>query len=406
MHDPQLNSRTLTRRRLFTLGSVAATGAAAGAAGLSLNREQTPKQAAVPAASAPDRVPFDGLHQAGVATAAQAHLLLTAYDLAPGAGRTELAAVLKTWTAAARDLTAGRPAAPDPGLDTGTGPAALTVTVGFGGSLLDKLGLPRPAALADLPPFQGDRLDAARSDGDVVVQVCADDPMIIANADRVLRRAAAGTLLARWHDAGFQSAAARRDGQTTRNLMGQLDGTNNISTGQATVGGPVWVDAAEPAFILGGTYMAVRRIRMLLDRWESAPTARQEHVIGRHKASGAPLGSAQETDAVDLHAPGPGSTPLIPANSHVRLSTPGDGEKMRRRGYSYTAGPLPDGSADQGLLFISFQKDPTTSFVPVQQRLAERDALNEFTLTTGSALFAVLPGTRDDRDWIGRTLLD
>ena len=403
MPNPQTDSRTLTRRRLFALGSAGVAGAAASAAGLSLTQQPAPEQPA--ARTTPGQVPFDGLHQAGVATAAQAHLLLTAYELAPGAGRTELATVLKAWTAAARELVAGRPAAPNPLLDGGTGPAALTITVGVGGSLLDTLALPRPAALVDLPNFPGDRLDPARSDGDVVVQICADDPMIIANADRVLRRAATGTLLGRWHDTGFQSAAARRDGTSTRNLMGQLDGTNNISTGQTTVSGPVWIDATDPGWMLGGTYMAVRRIRMLLDRWESVPVHRQEQVIGRHKASGAPLGSTQETDAVDLDARGPHGAPLIPVDSHVRLSTPGEGEKMRRRSYSYTAGPLPDGTADQGLLFVSFQKDPTTSFVPVQQRLAERDALNAFTLTTGSALFAVLPGTRDDQDWLGRALL-
>ncbi|MFF0143997.1 hypothetical protein [Amycolatopsis sulphurea] len=40
--------------------------------------------------------------------------------------------------------------------------------------------------------------------------------------------------------------------------------------------------------------------------------------------------------------------------------------------------------------------------IPVQQRLAQHDA---FTRTTGSALFAALPGVTGPDDWYGRALL-
>jgi deferrochelatase/peroxidase EfeB len=44
--------------------------------------------------------------------------------------------------------------------------------------------------------------------------------------------------------------------------------------------------------------------------------------------------------------------------------------------------------------------------VPIQRRLAERDALNEYVEHTGSALFAVAPGVRAAGDWFGRALFD
>jgi len=137
----------------------------------------------------------------------------------------------------------------------------------------------------------------------------------------------------------------------------------------------------------------------------AVPTGAQEQVIGRHKVSGASLGSARETDNVDLQARRADGTPLIPAHGHVRLSTPGPGEQMLRRGYSYRAGLLPDRTSDDGLLFLAYQSDPRTSFVPVQRRLAAHDARNAFTRTTGSGVFAVLPGTTDPSDWLGRRLL-
>lgn len=397
-------SPVLSRRRLLALGGTAAAGAAAGAAGALVAPRPEGDAAAPTARPLPETVPFDGPHQAGIATRPQGHLLLTAYDLRPDARRTALDHLLRGWTDAARALTTGTPVPGDPGIATGAGPAALTVTVGLGGVLLDRLGLPRPPALVDLPAFDGDRIDRARSDGDLVVQLCCDDPLVLADADRVLRAVAAPAARPRWQDTGFQGAGARRDGHTTRNLMGQFDGTNNTTTGSQTVGGPVWAGPADGAWS-GGTYLVFRRIRMLLDRWEKVPTASQEQVIGRHKVSGAPLGSARETDNVDLQARRADGAPLIPAGSHVRLSTPGPGEQMLRRSYSYRAGLLPDGTSDDGLLFLSYQSDPRTSFVPVQRRLAAHDALNAFTRTSGSGVFAVLPGTTGPSDWLGRRLL-
>jgi deferrochelatase/peroxidase EfeB len=62
------------------------------------------------------------------------------------------------------------------------------------------------------------------------------------------------------------------------------------------------------------------------------------------------------------------------------------------------------GQLDAGLFFIAFQRDPRTQFVPLQQRLGESDALNEYVKHTGSAVFACPPGVREG-GYVGDTLL-
>ena len=47
-----------------------------------------------------------------------------------------------------------------------------------------------------------------------------------------------------------------------------------------------------------------------------------------------------------------------------------------------------------GLFFLAYQRDPRRQFVPIQRRLAAHDALNEYIVHTGSALFAMFPGVR------------
>ncbi|MFF1903010.1 Dyp-type peroxidase [Kitasatospora sp. NPDC058218] len=86
----------------------------------------------------------------------------------------------------------------------------------------------RPAALAPLPDFPDDRLDPARSGGDVFVRIGADDPLAAVHALRTVRRLAQGDAASRWLMAGFGRARGTAPADTTdRNLMGQLDGSGN-----------------------------------------------------------------------------------------------------------------------------------------------------------------------------------
>jgi deferrochelatase/peroxidase EfeB len=175
--------------------------------------------------------------------------------------------------------------------------------------------------------------------------------------------------------------------------MGFKDGTNNPKGDDpAAMARSVWVGARErPTWLRGGSYLVARRIRMRLDAWNATPVHRQERVIGRHKQSGAPLGGRHEHDHVDLNAGVSKGDPVIPTDAHIRLSAPSanGGKRLLRRSYNYR-----ESDTDAGLLFLAYQRHPR-QFVAIQRRLGERDdALGEFIVHEGSALFACPPGYR------------
>jgi len=178
--------------------------------------------------------------------------------------------------------------------------------------------------------------------------------------------------------------------------MGFKDGTNNIRAEDGdAMERFVWVQPSDgPRWMAGGTYLIARRIQILFDVWDATSLEGQERVIGREKLSGAALGAKNEYDPVDLAAMASGS-PTIPSDAHIRLASPhyNDGQRILRRGYSYSEPPEPgSGQIDAGLFFICFQRDPRRQFIPIQRRLAASDALNHHTLHTASAIFACPPG--------------
>src|SRR6185312_14713950 len=92
-------------------------------------------------------VPFHGAHQAGIVTPQPKYLQFAGFDV-HSSGKPALVALLKRWTATAEQLTAGSGSDGTAAFD----PAALTITIGFGGSLFDhRFGLAanRPAALVE-----------------------------------------------------------------------------------------------------------------------------------------------------------------------------------------------------------------------------------------------------------------
>ncbi len=369
-------------------------------------------------------MPFYGAHQAGVATPAQEYLHFAAFDMTSDA-LSDLREMLQQWTAAAATMTAGEPYQGDAqeldqspvetGEALGLGPSRLTLTFGFGPSLFrsgvsDRFSLAsqRPAELEPLPPFQGDSLEVSRSGGDLCVQACADDPQVAFHAIHVLSRIAGGTAVLRWAQPGFGRASSTGRTQiTARNLMGFKDGTDNIRAEEtAAMNDFVWVQRTnEPAWMAGGTYLIARRIRILFDVWDTTSLEGQQRTIGRDKLTGAPLGERAEYDPVDLSATSNGEL-LVPANAHIRLANPqnNDGQRILRRGYSYSEGAEPEtGEIDAGLFFIAFQRSPQHQFIPLQRRLAVSDALNRHTLHTSSAIFACPPGVQSG-SFIGEPL--
>ncbi|TDC20811.1 deferrochelatase/peroxidase EfeB [Streptomyces sp. 8K308] len=403
----------ISRRRLLT------TAGTAGAAGLALGTAGgAVAHAAVAAPGEPalttlgaTAVPFHGTHQPGITTPAQTHGHLVALDLARDAGRREAANLLRRWSTLAARLMAGETPVDDTAVARDAGPASLTVTIGLGHGFFDATGLAdaRPAALDPLPVFSNDALDPARSDGDLWLQIGADDALVAFHALRALQRAAAGTAAVRWQMTGFnRSPGATARPMTSRNLMGQIDGTNNPRPTDDDFDQRVFVpEDGAPGWMAGGSYVVVRRIRMLLDDWERRSEAEQERVIGRRKSDGAPLTGGDETTPVDLEAAEADGSPVIAANAHVRVSAPetNGGAAMLRRPFSFHDGFLDDGSPDAGLLFVCWQADPLRGFVPVQRKLDRGDALSTFIRHEASALFAV-PGGAAEGEYVGQRLLE
>ncbi|MFI6449878.1 iron uptake transporter deferrochelatase/peroxidase subunit [Kitasatospora sp. NPDC050543] len=364
-------------------------------------------------------VPFYGEHQAGIATPVQDRLHFAAFDVST-TSREALVRMLKEWTRAAAAMTGGREigtgaatglaqAPPD---DTGEAlglPASrLTLTIGFGPGLFEKDGVDRfglrarrPEALVDLPAFAHDRLDPARSGGDICVQACADDPQVAVHAIRNLARIGMGVVNVRWSQLGFgKTSSTTPDAQTPRNLMGFKDGTHNIAgTDGAALAEHVWAASGDgPEWMTGGSYLVARRIRMHIETWDRTPLKEQEDIFGRTKGEGAPFGKARERDTPDLAA--------MPEGSHVRLAHPdsNDGLMILRRGFSFTDGTDGLGRLDAGLFFLAYQRDTRKAFVPLQRRLAGSDLLNEYIQHVGSAHFACPAGVRKPGEWWGQAL--
>jgi deferrochelatase/peroxidase EfeB len=410
-------------------------GMLAAAGGLLAVATTRPALAQTPVAAAMVE-PFHGPHQAGIATPQQAHCYLMALDLVTRK-RSDVVALLQAWTVAAARLTAGQTAEPlgadltrpagDGGSALGLPPARLTLTFGFGPGLfvqngVDRYGLAaqRPAALADLPRFNGDQLDPKRTGGDLVIQACADDPQVAFHAVRELLRLCYGNAQPRWAQSGFLAEATA--GQTPRNLMGFKDGTLNPATdGVTTPDMPgrfadvVWAGAEGPGWMNGGSYLVARRIRISLEHWDRTEVDFQEQVIGRHKPSGAPLGRSGEFDPLGLDRVDGDGNPVIPQNAHARLgaAAANGGAQILRRGYAYNDGlsftaerwpPWRQGMMyDAGLMFLAYQRDPRSGFTRIFEPMAKLDALNQFVTHNGSGLFACPPGTKPG-DFIGQAL--
>lgn len=391
--------------------------------------------------------PFDGLHQSGIITGTQRQTVLAAFDVV-GSDRGDLAALLQAWSRLGRELTQGRSVTvpiyspphgggSDAYADTtggsttddsfeayGLGPNRLTLTIGLGRSLFvgsghdNRFGIAHllPPALVDLPTFSGDEIEGADSHGDLLLQACADDPQVAFHAVRAMARIAPDVATLRWTQVGF--SPDNSDG-TPRNLMGFKDGTINSNLHPpSNLDATVWAGAEGPAWMRDGSYLVYRRIRMALEHWDRVPATQQEQVFGRTKLAGAPLGESTESDPLDLSKKDRAGQPLIPLDAHVRLAAPesNKGAVILRRAFSYNNGTTPFVERwppwrqaleyDAGLLFLAYQQDPRTGFIPVNTTLSETDALNQFITHTASAVFAVPPGARGPGDWVGRTLLD
>src|SRR5204863_3446427 len=226
--------------------------------------------------------------------------------------------------------------------------AGLTITIGFGASLFedvdgnDRFGIAaqRPAALAALPRFPGDALEAEISGGDLCVQACANDPQVAVHAVRNLARIGFGAVSVRWSQLGFgRTSSTSRAQVTPRNLFGFKDGTRNLKAEDtAALAEHLWVRPEDgPSWLAGGAYLVTRKVRMMVETWDRTSLGEQESIIGRAKGSGAPPHGHDEFDPIDLAVRDAAGEPVVPTTAHVRLAHPdtNGGARLLRRGYNF-----------------------------------------------------------------------
>ncbi|MFF7648906.1 Dyp-type peroxidase [Streptomyces sp. NPDC007983] len=361
-------------RRLF----LGATGTAA-AAGLTAGcqaRPARPDRSDAPAPTPP--VSPTGRYQAGIARPqpAQPNLLALVADLVDAAPVRPLLAELGQ---AIRTLTTGSDARL-----MGLPPGDLTVTIGVGPRLVRAVDPALPGA-KDLPRFSRERIAPEARGGDLLIQICAGDPMVVTVVAAALLEQAGDRIRERWRQSGRRGSnvPVRQGLAAPRNLFGFVDGIVGPHT-RAEQQRHLWL--AGPAPVAGGTLAVLRRMELDLPRFARLPVAEQEAVFGRHRATGVPLSGGTIASGPDLGAKTPDGRYLVPADAHARrahANVVGVG-LMLRRSYSID-GPAP------GLLFMSFQNDIRT-FTSTLTSMDNSDALLGFTTTTASATFLMLPG--------------
>ncbi|WEB39502.1 Dyp-type peroxidase [Streptomyces yunnanensis] len=363
-------------RRTFldVTGAMVAAGLTAGCTSDSAQ----PGRHAPSAAATPMPVPATGRHQAGITLPqpAQPNLLAVVADLATSAAAGPLLAELGQ---AIRTLAAGT----DPRL-LGLPPGDLTVTVGVGPRLVRTAGATLPGA-ADLPQFSRERIAPPARGGDLLIQICASDPLLLPVVAAALLDRAGDRIHERWRQSARRGTNAPVGNGLTapRNPLGFIDGIVGPHT-TAEQQRDLWL--AGPPAVAGGTLAVLRRMELDLPRFAALSVAEQEAVFGRRRATGVPLSGGTIATNPELGAKTPDGRYLVPADAHVRRANPtvvGTG-LMLRRSYS-TDEPAP------GLLFISFQNDLRT-FTATLTHMETSDALLPFTTTTASATFLILPG--------------
>lgn len=397
---PPTEDSGFTRRRLFATGAAVGVGAAVGAG---LTRTLTPEATTVQAVHGSDTVPFYGKYQAGIATEPAAHVSFLAFDLDRDIDKSALVRLMRLLTDSASRLTQGEAALADTEPELASKPARLTVTFGFGPRFVQIAHGTLPPWLKALPPFAIDELSPQWSDGDLVVQISADDQTALAHAVRVLSKDARSFGRIRWRQDGFRhSPGTVKSGTTMRNLFGQVDGTVNPAPGTQEFERAVWCDEG---WWTNGTSLVLRRIAMDLESWDPVSRIGREEAIGRRLSDGAPLTGEREHDDPDFTAKDDLGLEVIAPYAHIRRARSDDpNQVIFRRPYNYDDPPTGSATSNTGLLFASFQADVSRQFVPIQQRLAELDMLNEWTTAIGSAVFVVPPGCSPD-GFIGDTLL-
>ena len=418
---PAGSALTASRRTLLRGLAPAMAGVALLCPGRGGARAGTP--AAVEQSAALQSQPFYGATQAGITTPRPQASMFVSFDVL-ATSSDDLRRLMRLLSARAAFLARGGMVAqvdpllpPVDSLVMGpqVHPDNLTITVAVGASLFDhRFGLApvRPVHLAEMKQFPNDALDPAQCHGDLMLQICGNTQATVIHALRDIVKHTPDLMSPRWKMNGFLPPGS--DKQTTdtiRNMLGFKDGTSNLDgRDEQAMNELVWVGptrTAEPAWTHDGSYLVVRLIRNLVERWDRTPLQEQQSIIGRDKASGAPLGMTDERDVPDFAADPRGHA--VKLDAHIRLANPREAQTranlIMRRPYNYDRGIDSAGRMDMGLLFCCYQADLAAGFITVQNRL-NGEALEEYIKPVGGGYFFALPGLRDAGDHYGRAMLD
>ncbi len=417
----------VTDRRRLLFGFGAAGGVLATGFGKLRAEESTGKQVADAPVSdtTRERQPFHGEHQAGIVTPRPAAGMIAAFDVLTRTPQ-DVERLLKTLTRRIAFLMeGGTPPELDPKLppaDSGIlgpqiPPDNLTITLSLGASFFERhegFKELKPARLSRMTGFPNDALDAGLCHGDLSLQISSNTADTNIHALRDIIKNMPDLMVLRWKQEGSVPVIPPKpDGthESARNFLGFRDGSANPNSNDAALMDQlVWVgdETSEPGWAKGGTYQVVRIIRNFVERWDRTPLGEQERIVGRRKATGAPLDRGETEHHVPNYAADPEGN-QTPLDAHIRLANPrtADAQATRilRRPFNYSNGVSKSGQLEQGLLFIAYQKDLQRGFIAMQERL-NGEPLEEYIKPIGGGYFFTLPGPRDERDYLGRTLLE
>ncbi|MGE8414352.1 MAG: iron uptake transporter deferrochelatase/peroxidase subunit [Pseudomonas sp.] len=423
----QSNPSFNAQRRRVLLGMGAAGMALAGSSlATPALAGQAPAQVTVAPSSdqTQEHNAFHGQHQSGIVTPRPAAGMMVAFDVL-ASDRDDLERLFRTLDERIAFLMQGGPV-PNvdpklPPLDSGIlGPVVtpdnLTITVSVGESLFDErfgLAPAKPKRLVRMVGFPNDALEPACCHGDLSLQFCSNTADTNIHALRDIVKNLPDLLLVRWKQEGSvppqAPAKPGEPAQSARNFLGFRDGSANPdSNDQKAMQQIVWVQPGsdEPAWATHGSYQAVRIIRNFVERWDRTPLQEQESILGRIKATGAPMDGHRESQVPDYAKDPHGKVTKLDA--HIRLANPRTAKTQQnlilRRPFNYSNGVNKNGQLDMGLLFICYQSDLEKGFITVQTRL-NGEPLEEYLKPTGGGYFFTLPGVTGKQDFIGRSLL-
>jgi Dyp-type peroxidase family len=362
--------------------------------------------------------------QAGILNRPPEHLLLATLvfvEREAGAARSAITALSGTVEAELRSvLDAPEVETGELGFADDYDRAHLTVTFGISAAGYECLGVAAAERPADLRPIpwselvDADQVPAAPTDGDLVLQICADDLYICEHVLRRVQHDLASQLTVGAAFIGSQrysSRAGRTSRREGRALIGFLDGTSNLDPrNDEDDAALVFVDpaavpgyppnppteptqeknpygtvesapgphfppdlspppTAEPAWTEHGTYMTVRVSSFPAGAWDARPFGEQQQTIGRYKRSGVALDLDADDPSLLEAPPHFAEVPTdktVAVTAHIRKANPrGQGttdeqRRIFRRGYPLIAGG--EGDLQRGLIFISFARSISTQF--------------------------------------------